>query len=85
MENRDTGTQHKLRMPPELKQQIQESAKEHNRSMNAEIIHRLEQSFESHQFEDTVEKIPTEVLMLEMASRMKGYSLTISEIDKLPK
>jgi len=36
--------QFKLRMPDELKQVIEESAKENGRSMNAEIVSRLEQS-----------------------------------------
>ncbi len=44
--SRDTGTQHKLRMPPELKEKLFSSAKEMNRSLNAEIVARLEQSFE---------------------------------------
>lgn len=46
METRDTGTQHKLRMPPELKERLFASAKEMNRSLNAEIVARLEKSFE---------------------------------------
>lgn len=45
MADRDTGTQHKLRLPVELKEKIAESAKAHNRSMNADIVARLEQSF----------------------------------------
>lgn len=44
--SRDTGTQHKLRMPPELKEKLFSSAREMNRSLNAEIVARLEQSFE---------------------------------------
>jgi len=36
---------YKLRMPAELKAKIAESAKTHNRSMNADIVARLEQSF----------------------------------------
>lgn len=47
--SRDTGTQHKLRMPPELKEKLFSSAREMNRSLNAEIIARLEQSFEQNQ------------------------------------
>lgn len=43
--SRDTGTQHKLRMPPELKEKLFSSAKDMNRSLNAEIVARLEQSF----------------------------------------
>lgn len=44
--SRDTGTQHKLRMPPELKERLFASAKDMNRSLNAEIVARLEKSFE---------------------------------------
>lgn len=44
--SRDTGTQHKLRMPPELKEKLFESAKDMNRSLNAEIVARLEESFD---------------------------------------
>ena len=47
METRDTGTQHKLRMPPELKEKLFASAKDMNRSLDAEIVARLEKSFES--------------------------------------
>lgn len=34
-----------VRMQPELKQKIEIAAKTNGRSMNAEIVHRLEQSF----------------------------------------
>ncbi|MGB5886511.1 MAG: Arc family DNA-binding protein [Acinetobacter venetianus] len=39
------GVAYNLRLPPELKEKIAESAKEHNRSMNADIVARLEQTF----------------------------------------
>lgn len=39
------GVAYNLRLPPELKDKIAESAKEHNRSMNADIVARLEDSF----------------------------------------
>ncbi len=39
------GVEYKVRMPQELKDKIAESAKEHNRSMNADIVARLEDSF----------------------------------------
>lgn len=35
----------RIRIPPELKAQVEEAARAANRSMNAEIIHRLEVSF----------------------------------------
>ena len=44
MENRDSGTQHKLRMPPELKERVSDYAKAHNRSLNAEIIAMMEEA-----------------------------------------
>ena len=37
-------TQYNLRWPDDLKEKIAQSAKEHNRSMNADIVARLEQS-----------------------------------------
>lgn len=40
-----TDPQYKLRIPPELKKQLEDSAKDSNRSMNAEIVLRLQQSF----------------------------------------
>ena len=39
------GVAYNLRLPPELKDKIAESAKELNRSMNADIVARLEESF----------------------------------------
>jgi hypothetical protein len=51
LENKDyyhqTDPQYKLRWPEELRQKIAQSAKEHNRSMNADIVARLEESFTS--------------------------------------
>lgn len=38
-------SQFKLRMPAELREKIEESAKEAKRSLNAEIVARLEESF----------------------------------------
>lgn len=42
---RNLDVEYKMRMTQELKEKIVESAKEHNRSMNADIVARLEQSF----------------------------------------
>lgn len=35
----------RVRLPPELRDKIADSAKSHNRSMNADMVARLEQSF----------------------------------------
>lgn len=45
MSANQTDPQFKLRVPPELKTKIEESAKLHNRSMNADMVARLEASF----------------------------------------
>lgn len=47
MSENQRDPQYKLRWPEELRDKIQASAKENNRSMNAEIVHRLENSFPS--------------------------------------
>lgn len=46
-----------LRIPAELKARVAESAKAHNRSMNADIVARLEKSFEE---ENSNQKMFTE-------------------------
>jgi hypothetical protein len=42
---KQTDPQYKLRLPQQLKDQIESAANTSGRSMNAEIVHRLEQSF----------------------------------------
>ncbi|OTG88877.1 Arc family DNA-binding protein [Acinetobacter sp. ANC 3813] len=44
------GVEYKVRMPQELKDKITASAKELNRSINADIVARLEESFEGSTF-----------------------------------
>ena len=44
---KQTDPQHNIRIPIELKTKIAESAKAHNRSMNADMVARLEKSFET--------------------------------------
>lgn len=48
MSDQHTTVQYQLRLPEELRDEIKESAKTHNRSMNADIVARLEQSFNSN-------------------------------------
>ena len=45
MSNQADHTIVRLRVPPELKQKIEESAEKNNRSQSADIVARLEQSF----------------------------------------
>lgn len=69
MSTRDTGTQHKLRMPPELKEKLFESAKDMNRSLNSEIVARLEQSFENVQSQESE--------INELRKEIKNMNMTI--------
>ncbi|MQZ31938.1 Arc family DNA-binding protein [Acinetobacter haemolyticus] len=46
MSNQTDHTIVRLRVPPELKKLIEESAEQNNRSQSAEMVARLEQSFE---------------------------------------
>lgn len=45
MSNQTDHTIVRLRVPPELKQKIEDSAEKNNRSQSAEMVARLEQSF----------------------------------------
>lgn len=65
--------QYNLRLSPELKDKISKSAKELNRSMNSDIVARLEESFEQN-FGD-LGSVPTEELMKELAKRLDGFSV----------
>lgn len=48
MSNQADHTIVRLRVPPELKKQIEESAEQNNRSQSAEMVARLEKSFENN-------------------------------------
>tara|TARA_B100000700_G_scaffold189815_1_gene209169 strand:- start:39703 stop:39942 length:240 start_codon:yes stop_codon:yes gene_type:complete len=41
-----TDPQYKLRMPEELRDRLKEAAKDNHRTMNAEIVARLQESFQ---------------------------------------
>ncbi len=46
-----TDPQFNVRMPADLKEKIEEAAKENGRSMNAEIVYRLQRSLDEEQEE----------------------------------
>lgn len=56
MSSKHLNAQYNLRWPDELKEKIAQSAKEHNRSMNADIVARLEQSFELSERQAVIEQ-----------------------------
>ena len=79
------NAQYNLRLPDDLKQKIADSAKELKRSMNADIVARLEQSFR-HEVED-LESVPLEKLLAVVMQRLGENSirLTSEEIERIKK
>lgn len=79
------GVAYNLRLPQELKDKIAESARELNRSMNADIVARLEQSFE--QKSRDLESMPLEKLLAVVMKRLgeNSIQLTSEEIERIRK
>ncbi|MFW1751954.1 Arc family DNA-binding protein [Acinetobacter baumannii] len=71
------NAQYNLRWPEGLKEKVAQSAKEHNRSMNADIVARLEQSFEAKKVNKS--DLTTEELMEELSSRLEKFKITIEK------
>ncbi|OTM63265.1 Arc family DNA-binding protein [Acinetobacter pittii] len=71
------NAQYNLRWPEGLKEKVAQSAKEHNRSMNADIVARLEQSFEVKKVNKS--DFTTEELMEELSSRLEKFKITIEK------
>lgn len=65
-----TDPQINLRVPADLKKKIELIAVENSRSINAEVVQRLEQSFEHKGFE-SLESVPTEELITELTKRFE--------------
>lgn len=70
--------QYQLRMAPELREKIQIEADKSNRSLHAEIIARLEQSFESSHTESEVAELTYQVKL------MLSFLETKEELTKDP-
>lgn len=77
-----TDPQFNLRVPIELKQQVENAAKESGRSINAEAVFRLEQSFRNEVGD--LESVPLEKLLAVVMKRLgeNSLSLTREEIKR---
>ena len=76
MSNQADHTIVRLRVPPELKQKIEESAEKNNRSQSAEMVARLEQSFdESMAFDPTNAEMVTKLV----AQSMQGLLVALKD------
>lgn len=77
--------QYKLRWSEELRDKVVESAKSHNRSINAEIVHRLEESFEPElKVSDTLEFDLMYRSYMEQAKEVKKLRELLEEFMKKP-
>ena len=75
--------QYNLRWPEELRQKVAQSAKEHNRSMNADIVARLEQSFEPEiQVHETLEFKLMMQSYLDQAEQIKELKEMLEQVLK---
>ena len=75
------GIAYNLRLPPELKEKIAISAQEHNRSMNADIVARLDSSFSP-----SAKALSTQELIEMLLSRFPvgGVEVRIGKLDDEP-
>lgn len=75
-----------LRMPADLKEKIQLSAVENNRSMNAEIVQRLEDSFEIEQATHEQREVKEDLRLARLDAKLLRAALDMpsrSEIMKI--
>ena len=76
MSNQTDHTIVRLRVPPELKQKIEESAEKNNRSQSAEMVARLEQSFDEPMAFDPAD---AEVVTKLVAQSMQGLLVALRD------
>lgn len=58
----------RLRVPPELRDKIAASSEQYNRSMNADMVARLEKSFEIDSDQDQTQLMQTAMIQIIMAA-----------------
>ena len=76
MSNQSDHTIVRLRVPPELKKQIEESADKNNRSQSAEMVARLEQSF----FREFLDKPNISAELDEIQKRIAKQDLVLEKL-----
>ena len=70
------GDKYILRLPEGLRDRVAEAAKAGNRSMNAEFVRRIEQSFEDRPLTDDADR------QIEINAILKGLRDTIAEVAR---
>lgn len=83
MSNQSDHTIVRLRVPPELKQKIEKSAEDNNRSQSAEMVARLEESFEPElKITETLEFDLMKQSYLDQAKELKLLRELVEKIAK---
>lgn len=83
MSNQTDHTIVRLRVPPELKQKIEDSAEKNNRSQSAEMVARLEESFEPEvKVSETLEFQLMMHSYLEQAKQIKELKEMLEQVLK---
>lgn len=89
-EDNNTVVTLKVRVTPEFREKIVETAKRNNRSMNAEIVHRLEDSFKSSSSGLDVNSplfyaasLSTEISKLRAKSEALKFSIETAKHEKM--
>ncbi|WP_157788731.1 Arc family DNA-binding protein, partial [Pseudomonas aeruginosa] len=75
-----TDPQFKLRMPPALRARVEQAAKASMRSLNAELVFRVEQSFEGVELARVLSSNPINALL----GFLEGYLLHAAEHPSEP-
>ena len=80
-----TDPQFNLRVPAELKQQVEEAAKLSGRSINAEAVYRLEQSFKN--INKSLDDMRADELIYFIFNKLnsRGLHLTVEEVARIKK
>lgn len=66
-----------IRVPIELKKEIEHAAIENSRSLNAEVVYRLQDSLSRVKVNKS--ELTTEELMEELSSRLEKFKITIEK------
>ena len=72
-----TDQQFPLRLPPELKEKLENACKESGRSKNAEAVYRLEQSFE-HQENSDIAQLKQQIERMDQT--IKTLAITLQSV-----
>ncbi|KKB12388.1 hypothetical protein VE25_07500 [Devosia geojensis] len=79
---KQTDPQFKLRLTPDLKAQIEGAAQQNNRSMNAEIVARLESSFQQDTAALREATLVAESLRKNLTEKIENYDKLLSSLTK---